>query len=94
MSSKQQAARERNGCPLPRVSCTARVHTCVARSGRQLPHPTPQVSKLFSKIIELLEDTDALVFVLIDEIESLASARKVSAQAQEEEMQYVAAVAQ
>ena len=39
--------------------------------------PQTQVSKLFSKITELLEESDVLVFVLIDEIESLASARKV-----------------
>jgi len=39
--------------------------------------PLCQVSKLFSKITELLEEPDVLVFVLIDEIESLASARKV-----------------
>lgn len=35
------------------------------------------VSKLFSKIGELLEEKDTLVFVLIDEVESLTSARKV-----------------
>jgi len=35
------------------------------------------VSKLFSKIGELLEEEDALVFVLIDEVESLTAARKV-----------------
>ena len=35
------------------------------------------MSKLFSKITELLEEPDVLVFVLIDEIESLAAARKV-----------------
>ncbi|GFH31799.1 AAA domain-containing protein, partial [Haematococcus lacustris] len=34
-----------------------------------------QVSKLFSKIGELIEEPDVLVFVLIDEIESLAAAR-------------------
>uniref|UniRef100_A0A7S3VK24 AAA+ ATPase domain-containing protein n=2 Tax=Dunaliella tertiolecta TaxID=3047 RepID=A0A7S3VK24_DUNTE len=37
-----------------------------------------QVGKLFSKITELLEEPDVLVFVLIDEVESLASARKGS----------------
>lgn len=34
------------------------------------------VSKLFSKIQEILEDKDTLVFVLIDEVESLTSARQ------------------
>jgi len=34
------------------------------------------VSKLFSKIQEILEDEDTLVFVLIDEVESLTSARQ------------------
>ncbi|GFH07367.1 AAA domain-containing protein [Haematococcus lacustris] len=38
-----------------------------------------QVSKLFSKIGELIEESDVLVFVLIDEIESLAAARTASA---------------
>ncbi|KAJ9519802.1 hypothetical protein QJQ45_013507 [Haematococcus lacustris] len=38
-----------------------------------------QVSKLFSKIGELIEEPDVLVFVLIDEIESLAAARTASA---------------
>jgi hypothetical protein len=36
------------------------------------------VSKLFSSITELVEEEDTLVFVLIDEVESLTSARKVS----------------
>lgn len=35
------------------------------------------VSKLFAKITELVEEEDTLVFVLIDEVESLTSARKV-----------------
>jgi hypothetical protein len=35
------------------------------------------VSKLFTKIGELVEEEGALVFVLIDEVESLTSARKV-----------------
>ena len=35
------------------------------------------ISKLFSKIQEAAEENDTLVFVLIDEIESLTSARKV-----------------
>jgi hypothetical protein len=35
------------------------------------------VSKLFAKITELVEDESCLVFVLIDEVESLTSARKV-----------------
>ncbi len=37
----------------------------------------PQVSRLFTKITELVEEEDSLVFVLIDEVESLTSARKV-----------------
>lgn len=36
------------------------------------------VGKLFSKIHELVEDEDALVFVLVDEVESLSAARKAS----------------
>lgn len=36
-----------------------------------------QVSRLFTKITELVEEEDSLVFVLIDEVESLTSARKV-----------------
>jgi pachytene checkpoint protein 2 len=36
------------------------------------------VSKLFATITELLEEPGCLVFVLIDEVESLSSARKVS----------------
>ena len=35
------------------------------------------VTRLFSKICELVEEADCLVFVLIDEVESLTSARKV-----------------
>lgn len=35
------------------------------------------VSKLFSAILEFVEEEDTLVFVLIDEVESLTSARKV-----------------
>ena len=35
------------------------------------------VSRLFGKITELVEDEGSLVFVLIDEVESLTSARKV-----------------
>jgi SpoVK/Ycf46/Vps4 family AAA+-type ATPase len=35
------------------------------------------VSKLFATIVELLEEPECLVFVLIDEVESLSSARKV-----------------
>jgi SpoVK/Ycf46/Vps4 family AAA+-type ATPase len=35
------------------------------------------VSKLFAKITELVEDESCLVFVLIDEVESLTAARKV-----------------
>jgi len=35
------------------------------------------VSKLFASITELLEEPQALVFVLIDEVESLTAARKV-----------------
>ncbi|KAK3267849.1 hypothetical protein CYMTET_23618, partial [Cymbomonas tetramitiformis] len=34
------------------------------------------VTKLFSKIQELVEDEDSLIFVLIDEVESLTAARK------------------
>lgn len=37
------------------------------------------VSKLFGKIQELLDDEGSLVFVLIDEVESLAAARKAAA---------------
>lgn len=37
------------------------------------------VSKLFGKIQELLEDQETLVFVLVDEVESLAAARKSAA---------------
>ena len=33
---------------------------------------------MFSKIQELIEDPDALVFVLIDEVESLTAARRAS----------------
>lgn len=35
------------------------------------------VSKLFQAITELVEEPQALVFVLIDEVESLTAARKV-----------------
>ena len=35
------------------------------------------MSRLFAKITELVEEPDVLVFVLIDEVESLTSARKV-----------------
>jgi SpoVK/Ycf46/Vps4 family AAA+-type ATPase len=35
------------------------------------------VSKLFAAITELVEEPQALVFVLIDEVESLSAARKV-----------------
>lgn len=35
------------------------------------------VSKLFGAITELVEEPQALVFVLIDEVESLTAARKV-----------------
>ena len=34
--------------------------------------------KMFQKIEEFIEDEDALVFVLIDEVESLTSARKAA----------------
>ena len=37
------------------------------------------VSKLFGKIQDLLDDEGSLVFVLIDEVESLAAARKAAA---------------
>lgn len=37
------------------------------------------VSKLFAAITELVEEPQSLVFVLIDEVESLTAARKVSA---------------
>lgn len=36
------------------------------------------VSKLFSKIHEILEDEDMLVFILIDEVESLTSSRQAA----------------
>lgn len=36
------------------------------------------VSKLFGAITELVEEPQSLVFVLIDEVESLTAARKVS----------------
>eukprot|EP00873_Tetraselmis_striata_P007007 jgi/Tetstr1/427271/TSEL_001724.t1 len=36
------------------------------------------VSKLFAKITEMVEDPDNLVFVLIDEVESLTAARKAA----------------
>jgi SpoVK/Ycf46/Vps4 family AAA+-type ATPase len=36
------------------------------------------VSKLFAAITELVEEPQSLVFVLIDEVESLTAARKVS----------------
>ncbi|KAM8967246.1 pachytene checkpoint protein 2 homolog [Pelodytes ibericus] len=36
------------------------------------------VTKMFQKIRELIDDQDALVFVLIDEVESLTAARKAS----------------
>jgi len=36
------------------------------------------VSRLFGKISEVVEDPDALVFVLIDEVESLTAARKAA----------------
>lgn len=36
------------------------------------------MQKMFSKIQELIEDPDALVCVLIDEVESLTAARKAS----------------
>ena len=39
------------------------------------------VSKLFAKITELVEDENCLVFVLIDEVESLTAARKVGRRA-------------
>lgn len=35
------------------------------------------MSRLFSKIHELVDEEGALVFVLIDEVESLTAARKV-----------------
>lgn len=35
------------------------------------------VSKLFQAITEMVEEPDSLVFVLIDEVESLTAARKV-----------------
>ena len=41
------------------------------------------VSKLFGKIQELLEDESSLVFVLVDEVESLAAARKSAANGSE-----------
>jgi len=41
------------------------------------------VSKLFEKIQELLEDESTLVFVLVDEVESLAAARKSAANGSE-----------
>ena len=41
------------------------------------------VSKLFGKIQELLEDESSLVFVLVDEVESLAAARKNAANGSE-----------
>mgnify|MGYP001253130978 CR=1 FL=1 len=37
------------------------------------------VSKLFGKIQDLLDDEGSLVFVLVDEVESLAAARKAAA---------------
>lgn len=37
-----------------------------------------QVSRLFARITEVVEEEDTLVFVLIDEVESLTAARKVS----------------
>jgi pachytene checkpoint protein 2 len=39
------------------------------------------VSRLFGKITELVEEGDALVFVLVDEVESLAAARRSAAAA-------------
>jgi SpoVK/Ycf46/Vps4 family AAA+-type ATPase len=36
------------------------------------------VMKMFQKIEEFVEDEEALVFVLIDEVESLTSARKAA----------------
>lgn len=36
------------------------------------------VCRLFARIIEMVEEEDCLVFVLIDEIESLTSARKAA----------------
>lgn len=36
-----------------------------------------QVSRLFAHITEVVEEPDTLVFVLIDEVESLTAARKV-----------------
>ncbi len=36
------------------------------------------VQKMFAKITELIEDPDALVCVLIDEVESLTASRKAS----------------
>ena len=41
------------------------------------------VSKLFAKIHDLLDDEGSLVFVLIDEVESLAAARKSAASGSE-----------
>nr|QIC49979.1 putative pachytene checkpoint protein 2 [Actinia equina] len=41
------------------------------------------VMKMFQKIQELIDDKDALVCVLIDEVESLTSARKAAMQGQE-----------
>lgn len=37
-----------------------------------------QVGKLFEKILELVDDPDVLVFVLIDEVESLSAARRAT----------------
>jgi SpoVK/Ycf46/Vps4 family AAA+-type ATPase len=39
------------------------------------------VSKLFAAITELVEEPQSLVFVLIDEVESLTAARKVGGRA-------------
>lgn len=36
------------------------------------------VSKLFTNIRELVDEDDTLIFILIDEVESLAAARRVS----------------
>ena len=42
------------------------------------PQSGKLVQKMFAKITELIEDTDSLVCVLIDEVESLTAARKAS----------------
>ncbi|GAX80558.1 hypothetical protein CEUSTIGMA_g7995.t1, partial [Chlamydomonas eustigma] len=57
------------GCSLVEVNAHSLFSRYFSESGKL-------VGRLFARLSELVEDGDALVFVLIDEVESLAAARK------------------